>query len=368
MVTRSRGNRCSRRQQGGRRIARHVRAPARRHRARSESARRRRPQRIPANRGPLTSAGDLLQRSRLRARDPGASRQSACRLSYEALFRAGVAANDSSSVVFEGDRVKNDNVVLIVDDNLEAISELRTHFIDAGLTVETAGESLAAIEKLRTNRYPAIVLDPMIRHRLNGYAVLHYIELEQPEMLSQVFLLTAMSRQTITRTAPALIPRFFRRPREVELAAAAVIASIERQSIRERPKRSVLLVEDDSQTARHTADALEQLGYSCQWLPGGCKVLETVTASRFDAIMLDLIMPDVDGFAVLESLRSRKPELLRRVVVTTGMPAKYLDSIDRKRICGIVQKPVDFGELRHLLHRCADVVPFEAGGESPVAG
>jgi CheY-like chemotaxis protein len=263
--------------------------------------------------------------------------------------------------------VKNDNVVLIVDDNVETISELRALLMDAGLAVETAGESLAAIEKLRTNCYPAIVLEPMIRHRLNGYAVLSYIELEQPEMLSYVFLLTAMSRQTITRTAPALIPRFFRRPREVRMAATAVIKSIERQSVRERPKRSVLLVEDDSQTASVMADALEQLGYSCEWLPGGGKVLETVAASRFDAIMLDLIMPDVDGFAVLESLRSRKPELLRRVVVTTGMPAKYLEAIDRNRICGIVQKPVDFGELRHLLHRCGDTVPFEGGGESPLA-
>lgn len=264
--------------------------------------------------------------------------------------------------------MKSDNVVLIVDDNLETISELRIPFTHAGLAIETAGENLDAIEKLRSNRYAAIVLEPMIRHRLNGYAVLNYIEQEQPESLSHVFLLTAMSRQTITRTAPGLVPRFFRRPREVKLAASAVIGSVERQSARERPKRSVLLVEDDSQTARVTADVLEQLGYSCEWLPGGCKVLETVTASRFDAIMLDLIMPDVDGFAVLESLRSRKPELLRRVVVTTGMPAKYLDAIDRSRICGVVQKPVDFGELRHLLHSCADVTAFEAGGESPVAG
>ena len=264
--------------------------------------------------------------------------------------------------------MKNDNVVLIVDDNLETISDLRNRLMDAGLAVETASESLAAIEKLRTNCYPAIVLDPMIRHRLNGFAMLNCIELEQPETLSRVFLLTAMSRQTITRTAPAMVARFFRRPAELQMAATAVIKSIERQSVRERPKGSVLLVEDDSQTARVTSDALEQLGYTCEWLSGGGKVLETVTASRFDLIMLDLIMPDVDGFAVLECLRSRKPELLRRVVVTTGMPAKYLDAIDRKRICGVMQKPVDLGELRRLLHRCADVIPFEAGGESPLAG
>jgi CheY-like chemotaxis protein len=261
----------------------------------------------------------------------------------------------------------NDNKILIVDDNPETISELRARLMDGGLAVESAGESLAAMEKLRTNHYGAIVLDPMIRHRLNGFAVLNYIEQEQPEMLSHVFLLTAMSRQTITRTAPGLVRRFFRKPAELQLAATVVIASFERQSVRERPKRSVLLVEDDTQTAKVTADALEQLGYSCERLPNGAKVLETVAASRFDAIMLDLIMPDVDGFAVLERLQSRKPELLRRVVVTTGMPAKYLDAFDREQICGVLQKPVDIGELRHLLNRCASVVPPEAGGESPLA-
>lgn len=135
------------------------------------------------------------------------------------------------------------------------------------------------------------------------------------------------------------------------------------------PNRSVLLVEDDPLTAKATAKVLKRLGYSCRWLTcGGGKVLETVSWSTFDAILLDLDMPDVDGFTVLERLESRKPDLLDRVVVTTGMPAKYLDELDRKRICGVVRKPVNIRELQRLLNRCNGVVPFEAGGESPVLG
>ena len=47
----------------------------------------------------------------------------------------------------------------------------------------------------------------------------------------------------------------------------------------------MLLVEDDSLTAKATSQALENLGYSCQWLASGSKVLEAVCSSEFDVIM-----------------------------------------------------------------------------------
>lgn len=257
--------------------------------------------------------------------------------------------------------------VLIVDDNPATTSEFRAVLMERGLMVDSANEGLAAMEKLQNNRYKAVVLDPVIRYRLNGYAVLHYIELQQPEMLSRVFLLSSMSRQTIARTAPALVSRLFRKPSQVQEAAAAVIASVHPPGVPRavRPKRSALLVEDDSLTAMGTSALLEQLGYACEWLPDGGKVLETVSSSHFDLIVLDLIMPDVDGFTVLARLSSRMPHLLRRVVVMTGMPEKYLEEVDRARIRGIVRKPLDIQELQRLMDRCTATVPYEGGGESP---
>ncbi len=159
-----------------------------------------------------------------------------------------------------------------------------------------------------------------------------------------------------------------RKSSEVQRATAAVIASINPPPPAElsRPKRSVLLVEDDPPTAKVMTEMLEQLGYSSEWVASGDKVLEMVSSSRFDVIMLNLVMPDIDGFTVLQRLESLMPHLLHRVLITTGMPTKYLEELDRKQICGIVKKPVDVGELQHLLIRCAGDVPFEAGGESPV--
>ncbi|HWS72102.1 MAG TPA: response regulator [Thermoanaerobaculia bacterium] len=260
--------------------------------------------------------------------------------------------------------MSSEGAVLIADDNLASIAELRTCLAESGLALDSAVDSLDAIEQLRSKHYRAVVLDPMIRHRLNGYAVLDFIELHQPELLPRVFLLTEMSPQTIRRTAPALLPRLFRKSSDLARLAASLIVS-SRLPVREpeAAKRSVLLVEDDATTAGAAIEVLEQLGYSCLWLANGGDVLDAVSSAQFGTILLDLVMPDVDGFMVLERLALRRPELLRRVIVMTGMPDKYLDEIRSRRICGVLQKPLTVGKLQRLLDRCGGVIPFESGGE-----
>ena len=258
--------------------------------------------------------------------------------------------------------------VLIIDDDAETAAFLCATFAEAGLEAESASDAFAAMERLRERRYLAVVLDPMIRHRLNGYAVLNFIELEQPEMLDRLFLLTGMSEQTIRRTAPSILPRLFRKPAGLTRVAAAVIAAgAPHHDHWQAQKGSVLLVEDDHPTALATRQVLDELGYSVEWVENGLDALEALAERQFDAIMLDLVMPQADGFTVLDHFHSQRPGLLRRVIVTTGIPEKYVQALDRSAIGGIVQKPLDACRLEQLLRDCTQrgEVPFEPAGESP---
>jgi DNA-binding NtrC family response regulator len=117
----------------------------------------------------------------------------------------------------------NDCGVLIIDDDAEISAFLRRAFADAGVAAESVNDAFVAMEKLRRRTWSAVILDPVIRHRLNGYAVLNFIEQEQPKTLEHLFLLTGMSEQTIRRTAPSVLPRLFRKPSAVTKLAAAVI-------------------------------------------------------------------------------------------------------------------------------------------------
>lgn len=132
---------------------------------------------------------------------------------------------------------------------------------------------------------------------------------------------------------------------------------------------TVLLMEDDADTASATAALIEALGYAATRVRNGRELLRALSENDFSAIMLDLIIPDLDGFAVLERLLLEKPHLLQRVIVTTWIPDKYIEGLDRSRICGVIEKPVDVEQLEHLLRHCTSRVRSndEPGGEFPNA-
>jgi CheY-like chemotaxis protein len=245
--------------------------------------------------------------------------------------------------------------ILVIDEDPATPVILRAAFAAAGLDLDCVTDACSAMERLTQNRYCAVVLDPMIRHRLNGYAVLNFIELERPDMLESLFLLTGMSEQTIRRTAPAVVHRLFRKPHDAARLAAVIVGACRGQSETRRPGLgSVLIVEDDHATATLLHDVVRELGYSSTTASSGSEALACLHATDFDAIILDLVLPGIDGFTLLEQLTVMKPHLLPRVIISTGMPERYIARLDQTLVCAIVSKPVDIATLQRLLRECGD--------------
>jgi CheY-like chemotaxis protein len=256
--------------------------------------------------------------------------------------------------------------VLVIDDDPSTEEILRAPFAAVGVELESVHDGCSAMDRLTHNDYCAVVLDPMIRHRLNGYAVLNFIEQKQPGALESLFLLTGMSEQTIRRTAPDILPRFFRKPLDGGRLVSAILAMCRRrEDMRHREFGSVLIVEDDPATAALLHALVREAGYSATTVNSGREALACLHTTDFDAILLDLVMPDVDGFTLLEQLQSMKPHLMPRVIVSTGMPERYITELDETLVCAIVRKPVEIGTLTRLLRACCESSPFEGGGEFP---
>ena len=78
----------------------------------------------------------------------------------------------------------------------------------------------------------------------------------------------------------------------------------------------ILVVDDDPQVRRLFARKLRSAGYSVSEAQSGRQALVVLRGSRFDLMVLDLEMPDTDGFEVLKSMRSEQPHL--RVLVISG--------------------------------------------------
>jgi two-component system OmpR family response regulator len=111
---------------------------------------------------------------------------------------------------------------------------------------------------------------------------------------------------------------------------------------------NLLVVEDDIKLARSLRRGLELDGYTVVTAPTGGEGLALATATGFDAIVLDVMLPGLDGFALCEALRAQ--EVWTPVLMLTAR----IEVTDRIRgldggADDYMVKPFDFDELRARL-------------------
>lgn len=68
---------------------------------------------------------------------------------------------------------------------------------------------------------------------------------------------------------------------------------------------STLLVEDDSEIGRLVSQQLGNAGYRCEWVQDGARAVQRFSEAQFDLILLDLMLPSLDGLEVCRRIRQR---------------------------------------------------------------
>lgn len=118
----------------------------------------------------------------------------------------------------------------------------------------------------------------------------------------------------------------------------------------------VLIVDDDSHIRDLCRDILVYSNLDVDLATNGAEALEKIRHRRYGAVILDLMMPVVNGFEVLQEMRALHPELLKRTIVATAASDATLRHFsDSMRIAALVRKPFDIGELRDAVMRCLNL-------------
>jgi two-component system alkaline phosphatase synthesis response regulator PhoP len=86
-------------------------------------------------------------------------------------------------------------------------------------------------------------------------------------------------------------------------------------------RQRLLVVEDDPAIRRVVVDALGFAGYAVSEADDGRRGLELGSSGNFDLVLLDVMLPELDGFEVLKGLRSRQPRL--PVIMLTAMGGEH---------------------------------------------
>ena len=119
---------------------------------------------------------------------------------------------------------------------------------------------------------------------------------------------------------------------------------------------TVLIVEDDGGIRSLLVAVVERDGYRSKTAEDGDGALKALGngAEEPVAILLDLVMPSVDGFAVLRHLEKDLPHLLKRVIVlTAAVEARLREHPELERVWCVRRKPLEIADLRTQVKQCA---------------
>jgi DNA-binding response OmpR family regulator len=120
----------------------------------------------------------------------------------------------------------------------------------------------------------------------------------------------------------------------------------------DRTKPRVLIADDDQSIRALVVKMMDRAGFAPVEATDGQDAIEQLDAGGFDALVLDLMMPRVDGFGVVEHLIRTQPLMVEKTVVMTAFP-KAAARERLHHLCCILSKPFDMEELTGLVRQCA---------------
>lgn len=108
---------------------------------------------------------------------------------------------------------------------------------------------------------------------------------------------------------------------------------------------NVLVIDDDKALRGLFTTLLTRKGFAVDTAHDGRVAYDQLQLHTYSVILLDLMMPDVNGFELLEKLRRDSPTLLERIIVMTGASQRSIEALDTSNIWGLIRKPFDIDQL-----------------------
>jgi PAS domain S-box-containing protein len=213
--------------------------------------------------------------------------------------------------------------VLVVDDD-PAVRDLLQRFLSKeGFQVLTASSGEEGLRLANQVQPTAITLD-VLMPGMDGWKVLTSLKADPATSDIPVIMLTIADDRNLGHALGAT--DYLTKPLDRER-----LASLLRKYQREPGRRDILLVEDEADTRELLRRTLEKGGWTVSEAANGRAALEHIGRNPPSLILLDLMMPEMDGFELLEELRAKAEWRSIPVVVIT---AKELTEEDRLRLSG----------------------------------
>jgi CheY-like chemotaxis protein len=123
-------------------------------------------------------------------------------------------------------------------------------------------------------------------------------------------------------------------------------------------KARVLVVDDEAAIRALVAKIIERAGFAVDAARDGREAIEKLEVSEFDVLVIDLMMPNVDGYGVIDFLRERGgPQ--PAVILVTAADSAAVRRMDGSLVHSVLRKPFDIDVLADLIAAAAQTMRRE---------
>jgi len=113
-----------------------------------------------------------------------------------------------------------------------------------------------------------------------------------------------------------------------------------------------LICEDDPSIRALVQTVLRREGFEIDTATDGFEAMEELDRRCYDVIVLDLMMPGVDGYAVVQRVKQKWPERIPQIIIMTAV-SEALRRDFPEPVCTVLPKPFDIDKLASVVHDCA---------------
>jgi CheY-like chemotaxis protein len=225
-----------------------------------------------------------------------------------------------------------DATILVIDDDLKVRELLRRMLESEGYQVLVAEDGNEGLEMASQHLPDAITLDVVMPGGKDGWEVLRELKGSGRTQSIPVIMVSVMAEQ---EQGLALdVEDYLVKPIDVD-RLSRVILRVTGQS----PQRNLLLVDDDADSLKAMSRILEDAGWQAIIAHDGAEALEMLSKTRPAAIILDLLMPGMDGFEFLHHLEQDEQLKTIPVIVLSGKdPSESEQEYLHDRVMTVLKK------------------------------
>ena len=244
--------------------------------------------------------------------------------------------------------------VLLVDDDPDILEGLKTVLESQLYRLETAQDGEECLERI-AEEIPDLVILDLLMPRMDGFAVIREIRNNPHYATLSIIVLTTViedasrRRYELETGLDMDVQDYVEKP----VAPAELLERVAR--VLEQP--FVLVADDDPDVLESIVTVLRSQPYRVQTASDGRQCLEIIRKRMPDLLILDLLMPRMDGFAVIRELRrdptfADLPVMILTAVVEDASYRRYeLETGTRMKVQEYIEKPVAPTELLRRVER-----------------